>query len=511
VRSQGVPRGRIVVDTLITLLLIAVLPSAAGAGSADLVESQPAGVVRAGIQWPTMCGPTNCIPNAGPRRGTPCPPDAIRLRPRSRLQAAIDARPEGTTFCLEKGTYRLRRPLLPKSGNVFVGRFGTVLTGSKVVTHWRRRSGYWVANQQTQQGAIVAGVGCTVGDVCNRPESVFIDGKQLTQVARLSAVRPGRFYFDYASDRIYVRGDPRGRQVEASVASAAFRATDHYARDVVIENLRLRRFANPSRTGVIYNSNSPGWVVAYTEISANHGVGIILADGARIHHNEIHHNGQLALGGYRSEDVVVEANEMFANGRGGFTGWEAGAVKYVSTSDVLLRGNYVHHNRYHGLWMDTDTVRTRYIANTVVANKGSGIFHEVSFGAIIRGNYVARNRSDGIFISSSSGADIFENRVVGNVPWGIHLFIDGASGYDLANNDIHDNVVRLRSATYVGLSTMNVSHASPYSTSKGNRFGNNSYHVPLLREPYWIWDGGNISWREWRAAGQDVAGTIQPR
>jgi Periplasmic copper-binding protein (NosD) len=501
--------SRLVAQTLFVSLFLAHISGVAVARGVDLFGAPNGAVTQAGIRMPITCGPRNCLPDAGPREGIRCPMGAVRLRPNSRLQEAINSNPEGTTFCFERGTYRLRHPLLPRSGNVFVGRSGAVLTGAKIVSDWRKRNGFWVASRQAQQGAIVQGIGCNVGNICNRPETLFIDGKQLTQVARSSAVRPGRFFFDYAKDRIYMLDDPRGRRVEASVASGAFRATDHYARDVVIKNLRLQHFANPSRTGVIYNTNSPGWTVAFTDVSANHGVGIIHNDGALIHHNKIHHNGQLGLAGYRSEHVTVEANEMYANGGGGFTAWEAGAVKYMRTRDVLLRGNYVHHNTHSGLWMDTDTVDTRYIANTVVANSGPGIFHEISFGAVIRGNFVARNGADGIFISSSSDVEVFENRVVGNRPWGVHLFIDGASGYDLANNHVYDNVIIMRSGTFSGLTTMTVPDPGTYSTSNGNRFQGNAYHVADVADAFWYWSGRTMTWREWRSAGQDESGTAE--
>jgi parallel beta-helix repeat protein len=403
----------------------------------------------------------------------------------------------------------LKRPLLPKSGNVFVGQYGAVLNGSKRISNWTRQGAYWVATGQKQEGAVINGVPCRPGIECNRPEGIFIGNRALLQVTSLSAVRQGRFFFDYPNDTIYLPNDPAGKRVQASVAEGAFFATDSFARGVVIKNLVITRFANPSRTGAIYDTNSPGWLIANNEIALNHGVGIEHHDKARILHNDIHHNGQLGLSGYRSIGALVRDNEIAWNAIGGFAGWETGGAKYVGTTDLTIVGNYVHDNRDHGLWTDTDNVGTVYSRNTIIGNSGSGIFHEAAFDCVIRANYIARNRTDGIFISSSSDVEVFGNTIAANRGWGIHLFIDGASGHDLTNNYIHDNVVKMREATYNGITTINVGDPVVYSTSKNNRFRGNSYFVPKLTNRYWYWAGALKTWRQWRAAGQDRSGTVR--
>jgi parallel beta-helix repeat protein len=355
----------------------------------------------------------------------------------------------------------------------------------------------------------VPGVPCRTGIECNRPEGLFIGGKPLVQVTSLSRVRRGRFFFDYPSDRIYMANDPRGRRVEASVGDGAFRSTHHFARGVVIKNLVIERFANPSRTGAIYTSVSPGWVIVRNEIALNHGAGINHFSRARIRNNDIHHNGQLGLSGYRVVNAVVARNEIARNAIGGFAGWEAGGAKYVGTRDLTLGGNYVHDNRHHGLWTDTDNVGTVFAGNRIVRNKGSGIFHEASYDAIIRNNQIVRNGADGILISSSSGVEAFGNTLAWNRGWGIHLFIDGAQGYDLADNLIHGNLIKMRDETHNGITTMSTADPGVYSSSKNNRFRKNAYVVPRLSATYWFWGERFRTWKQWRAAGQDRNGTIR--
>jgi parallel beta-helix repeat protein len=457
------------------------------------------------------CGPRNCRPDVGPRRGVSCPSGSVLLRPGKNLQGAIDANGPGTVFCLRRGIYRLKGPLLPKSDDVFLGEYGAVLSGSRIVSDWVQRDGYWVATDQRQENEVIPGVPCLSGIECNRPEGLFVGSRQLIQVTSLSAVRRGRFFFDYATDTIYMRDDPRGERVEASVATGAFRSTDHYAENVVIRNLVIERFANPSRTGAIYTSVSPRWVVKDSEVRENHGAGIAHTDGAKILNNDIHHNGQIGVGGYRTRNVLVQDNEIARNAIGGFDGWEAGGAKYTLSSGLTFRGNYVHDNRHHGLWTDTDNIGITYVRNTIVGNAGSGIFHEKSGRCLIRGNYIAGNREDGIFISTSSNVEVDGNALVKNRAWGVHLFVSGPDtiDHDLADNVIHDNRFVVRAGTPNGIQTSDVGDPSRYSTSKGNRFRSNHYSVPDLTGRYWAWDDQLLSWRGWRAEGQDRTGTVR--
>jgi len=52
----------------------------------------------------------------------------------SALEAVVNAHAEGTTFCLQSGTYRLAGPVLAKSRDRFVGQPGTVLDGQNTVS-----------------------------------------------------------------------------------------------------------------------------------------------------------------------------------------------------------------------------------------------------------------------------------------------------------------------------------------------------------------------------------------
>jgi len=53
----------------------------------------------------------------------------VSVTPATDLQAAVNANPDGTTFCFQPGTYKLRGSVLTKSYDTFMGQSGVVVDG----------------------------------------------------------------------------------------------------------------------------------------------------------------------------------------------------------------------------------------------------------------------------------------------------------------------------------------------------------------------------------------------
>jgi hypothetical protein len=68
----------------------------------------------------------------GPSSSITCPAGAVHIAPGpgSNIQAAINANPQGTAFCLGAGVFTMTSSITPKSGNSFTGAFGATLDGS---------------------------------------------------------------------------------------------------------------------------------------------------------------------------------------------------------------------------------------------------------------------------------------------------------------------------------------------------------------------------------------------
>src|SRR6185436_1436292 len=80
-----------------------------------------------------------------------CSADAsVTLNPGDNIQTAINNNPDGTTFILNAGVYRLASGLRPKANDVFTGQPGAVLNGSRLLTGWTQQSGRWTIQTPVQ-------------------------------------------------------------------------------------------------------------------------------------------------------------------------------------------------------------------------------------------------------------------------------------------------------------------------------------------------------------------------
>ena len=174
----------------------------------------------------------------------------VAVTPANDVQRAIDSHPPGTTFCLTAGTYRLVTALAPKHGDALVGRQGAVLSGSKVLTAWRRDGKVWSA-----PGFLPAAPGtygeCVVSiPTCTYTQDVFSDGRRLRRVGSPSAVTAGTVYANYRTDTITVGEDPQLHLIEQAVAPSLIQGT---VNDVTVANLVLEEAANQAQVGAIEN------------------------------------------------------------------------------------------------------------------------------------------------------------------------------------------------------------------------------------------------------------------
>jgi parallel beta-helix repeat protein len=91
---------------------------------------------------------------------------------------------------------------------------------------------------------------------------------------------------------------------------------------------------------------------------------------------------------------------------------------------LVLRNNFVHHNKGPGLWTDIDNIYTLIEDNRVEDNSRLSIYREISYDATIRNNSASRNgfslpdsdvvRGGGIAIRSSSNVEVYGNIVSNN-------------------------------------------------------------------------------------------------
>jgi hypothetical protein len=414
-----------------------------------------------------------------------------------------------------------------KAGNSFYGELDaacnrlTVLNGARLLTDFARQGAVWVHGGQDQQGQVHGD--CEPGwERCEYPEDLYFDDEPLQHVATIGEVGAGTWHFDYAADTVYLGSDPAGHTVEIGTARAAFSPTSPRVR---IEGLVIEKYAIPPQMGAIGDQYpAEEWHIVSNEVRLNHGTGINAGARSQVIGNYVHHNGQKGVGA-SGEDVLFEQNEIAYNNYARVAwGWEAGGSKFALTTRLVVRRNCVHHNHGPGLWTDIDNRDTLYEKNVSFSNRAAGIFHEISFDAVIRDNIVADNGEEfawlygsQILVSSSSNVTVEGNRVVVSATYGNGIGIvwqDRGADYASRGNLIRDNDVAFRGDRAIwqgqpGLTGVAADFA-PATTDAfaENSMDGNRYHMldPTTRR--FAWNNTVMSFEALQAAGQEQRGSI---
>jgi Right handed beta helix region len=449
-----------------------------------------------------------------------CPHDAIAVEPGASIQAAVDFAGDGAVFCLRNGIHRAQA-VRPRPKQRFYGEGRTILNGSRLLADFRREGGYWTVSSQLRRGP-KHGECLPTAPACNQPEALFIDDRPLTKVLSKDALVSNKFYIDYAGGKIYLVDDPTNRKVEVTVALFAFESA---AADVSISNVTVEKYASIAQKGAIHAREGARWTIENCEVRLNSGAGISVGTGSRVHNCDVHHNGQIGIGG-NGKDISIEDSRIWSNNIYGFDpDWEAGGVKIAESDGVTFRGNHVHDNYGLGLWCDIDCRNVVYEENLVENNQYSGIFHEISFKAVIRNN-VLRNNGRGdrgwfwgadITIAASQDVEVTGNTVtVAPGGCGIMLIDQGRRSGNGKKYKTRNNTVRANKMTFEGAACGGgVSDTKPDDENfaiimdGNNRFDGNTYRVPRNSEPArFVWGQDVTDWDGFRRKGLERSGRL---
>jgi parallel beta-helix repeat protein len=74
-------------------------------------------------------------------------------------------------------------------------------------------------------------------------------------------------------------------------------------------------------------------------------------------------------------------------------------MKILGAQNLTICGNNVHDNNGNAIWSDTNYPTVLIDNNTVSGTSKAGIWHEVSYNAIIRNNIVTGNGSPSVVSS----------------------------------------------------------------------------------------------------------------
>jgi parallel beta-helix repeat protein len=189
------------------------------------------------------------------------------------------------------------------------------------------------------------------------------------------------------------------------------------------------------------------------------------ATGSRFGHNFY------GLYSYEASDLVIRGNEVHHSVRYGID-------PHTRSNRLLIEGNLSHHNGKQGIILAEECDNSTVRGNTVYANALHGIvIYQRSNNNVVEGNTSYGNGLQGINVNDSANNTIRSNETYDNAEAGIGVG-QNASGNLLAGNTVRDNrkdgITIYSAATGTTLRDNAVSGNARYGIyikSTGNSFG----------------------------------------
>ena len=352
------------------------------------------------------------------------------LHPLRSIQTAVDRVPPGGTIIVGPGRYHETVTLYNKDGvTIRAARPGSVwLDGSSRVRRWHQSGRHvwvrahwhhefnssptfnWNAPDNTQQYWQFVN---PRHPMAAHPDQVFVDGHSLRQVARLGAVRRGRFFVDYGSHRLYIGTDPRGHDVRASTIAKAITIQSS---GVTIAGINVEAYAPsvPAMGSVTVERTHVTLSHMLIRDMATTGLFVGAAD-SRLDHVTVLHNGLLGLlATYADRLHVLHMTSAGNNSELFNMAPAAGGAKIGRSTGVVIRDSRFVHNHGTGLWFDESCYRLSVLASRFLDNANHGMSVEVSGHATVAGNVIAHNAGNGVKINDSDNVEVWNNTFVGN-------------------------------------------------------------------------------------------------
>ena len=379
----------------------------------------------------------------------------VVLHPGADLQAAVDAKPAGTVFCLAAGTYR-GQSVFPKDNDRFVGLYGAVLDGEGMHPH---------AFSGTAVGVVIRNLKITRYAAPAQDSPVHGDDGRRWTVEHNEISYNGGAGLDLG-DGMRAIGNDIHHNLQIGVDMNGFEHRP--GADILVEGNEIA-FNNYT------NAYDPGWE----------------AGGGKF---------------WNSLDLRLIDNWVHDN---------VGAGLWADTDNLrtLYAGNRIENNRGPGILHEVSydaVIRDNIVANNGSAKSGrcpgwlwcAGILISSSGGA-----------------SGGGGIEIYGNTVLpGKNGNGIGL-VQNRRRRDAAEYGphvvqkvyVHDNRVDLSTQAYGEALNGNGAAAddgeSAIFTDRGNRFAHNSYWLRAGGKPFsWMHRQGGV--RFWQDMGEDRDGSF---
>jgi len=510
------------------------------------------------------------------------------------IVSIINSGKKGQTFCIE-GEHRITSTIQLRSGQTLIGTTpDSRISGAVVLSPWHPTytqgvyyyNGAYANTQPHQQnqynkfgGNVCYSVTTYLDDLffrtgANNDQRIMrvlseteVDPTQAitTQGQAVTAGEAGRFFFDYAHQRIYVslpnNQDPNTATLDLAISlnnpQGDALLSGPGQSNVTLQNLFIEKGMNYG----IYAGQ--GWTLKDTTVRFIHNIGVFNMMGtaslpATIDDSLFTNNGRLAMHSALSTNLTISNSEMSWNnianfrvtdgapGSGACKGYkDAGAfhiyadIGTPSQPAVTINNLWSHHNIGDGLWSDAGTQYTQITNSTLSNNERFGYLHEISCQVLFSGNTVYGNgyplkNSDitggggGVDVSDSNNGIFTSNLIYGNdAGIAFHLSLQqqhsamlsnaclGATGDSDTSSSVKNNQV-LSNAIYSCSNQASIGKVwGPGGTlnSRGNQYESNQYHLADSTSDWFVDDNDAENsvpqdWNTWQQGNHDSQGGL---
>ncbi len=513
------------------------------------------------------------------------------ISPTDDIVSIINNGQKGQTFCIE-GEHRITSTIQLRSGQSLIGTTSNSrISGAVILSPWQPTSTQGVyyydgpyaqikPHQQMQfnknGGNICYWVTTYLDDLFFRTDAsddrrimrvlseaeVDPTRRVTTQGQAVTAGEAGRFFFDYAKQRIYVslpnNQDPNTATVDLAISmnnpKGNFLLYGVGQSNVTLKNLFIEKGMQVGAYGGL------GWTLKDMTIRFIHDSGLTVegtqAQPATIDNSLFTNNGLTAMGASESTDLKITNSEMswnnianflltdYATGSGVCRGYKDGGAFHIfhnigtpSQPAVTIDNLWSHDNIGDGLWSDGGTQYTQITNSRLNNNERFGYFHEISCQVSFSGNKIYGNgfpiknpnlTGGGVEVSDSNYGTFSSNQIYGNYPgFAIHLTLMTGHGdmqdnqclhahYDTDTSGVikHNHV--LGNAIYECTGEQSIGKAWRVGgslNSRGNQYQSNQYHVANSTSS-WFADGDSEGdylsedWSTWQQGNHDSQGSL---
>ncbi len=324
-------------------------------------------------------------------------------------------------------------------------------------TDTQSASNGWQSLDNPAVGWTYVDYGDTTNACAARPERVWVDGVQLTQVASLADLGPGKFFASAHTNKIHIGTNPTGKEVRITDLQTLFNAL---GTGFTMRGIGIRRYA-PSMPQFgcvkIHQSNAIIENCVFEDIAAK-ALSLVAGAGTeknwRVSRCNFVRIGNLGIN-FGGEDVTIEdcrfeyCNDKRFNPAPDAGGWKGGGCRNVR----IQRNLHYRTQRGKGGWFDVDCMGLTVVNNDYIEVEQRGQIYELARDILDIGNRHIGGGAEGIVLMDCENAEIWN-----------------ASFYDLGSN--RGQVMGQDTVNCTGISVLTDSRVGA-NASGDSRF---SYH-----------------------------------